>query len=205
MPKVGAPASLCLQIVVLATSLAVGACGSTPEAERRYAEGLKLHTSGDWHEAIAEFDQAIELDTSYVEALVARGLVYIELGQMDAAIVSLDRAISYDNKHADAYAWRAYAHYMDRAYGPAHRDAGKAIRLNDQLAIGYALLAANSDAEGRSYTSDMRRSIDLDPAMAHVYVIRGIIRGGNDDPDRAIQDFEMAIELDEDLAWRTSG
>lgn len=56
----------------------------------------------DWYGAISDFTAAIELDSTYADALNHRGASKTNLGDDESAIDDLDRAIRHNPKMAEA-------------------------------------------------------------------------------------------------------
>ena len=59
-------------------------------------QGLIHNERGEYHEAIAAFTRAIELDPTFALAYSNRGRAYIELEQYEEAIADYDKAIELD-------------------------------------------------------------------------------------------------------------
>ena len=89
--------------------------------------GIAWKAKGDFDRAIADFDQAIELDPKYCSAYFNRGIAWASKGDFDRAIADYDQAIRLDPKNAKAYynrgiAWEkkrslqaAFAHFKMHA------------------------------------------------------------------------------------------
>ena len=63
--------------------------------EEHYAAGQELWRRGQLLEAIAEFNEAIKVDPSSVEALTRRGDAYYALGELYQALLDYDESISF--------------------------------------------------------------------------------------------------------------
>ncbi len=53
---------------------------------------------GEYDEALADFDRAIELDEKYAWAIARRGETYRLMGKYAEALADFDRAIELDEK-----------------------------------------------------------------------------------------------------------
>ena len=67
----------------------------SPEAtaEEFYATGLALQSRGNLEGAIAQYDKAIELDATYIEAYSNRGVANMDLGRYDEAVIDFGFAL----------------------------------------------------------------------------------------------------------------
>ena len=119
--------------LLLALTLVLGGCGGLSEAEKHYIDGVGLYEEGRLEEAIAEYDQAIELDPQYALAYTNRGNAYAGLGQLQRAIQDFDEAIRLDPQDAGAYSNRGGA-YVDLGQPQrAIEDLDEAIQLDPNL------------------------------------------------------------------------
>jgi tetratricopeptide (TPR) repeat protein len=150
--------------------------------------------------AIADFTQAIRLDSANAAAYKERGDVYYHnLYDYDRAIADFTQAIRLDPNNATFYISRGNVHYMlndERAI----TDYTQAIRI-DPINVdayrsrGYAY-RSNHDLD-RAF-ADWTQAIRLDPNdpnNADVYSSRGIMYEGQGDYDRAIADYTQAIRV----------
>ncbi|MCZ7570420.1 MAG: tetratricopeptide repeat protein [Ardenticatenaceae bacterium] len=71
-------------------------------AERLYRQGLESEREGDQSEALALFEQAVELDSSHSDARVALAFHYRRLGRLDEAIAQCQAALEI-GPHPVAY------------------------------------------------------------------------------------------------------
>ena len=73
------------------------------QAEAALERGKNLLAEEAFSRAIAEFNQAIELDPQLAEAFQLRGFANAQLGQYDEGLEDLDRALDVDPANGDAY------------------------------------------------------------------------------------------------------
>lgn len=73
------------------------------------ALGLKEYDSGNYTEAIQNFDQAIALSPNNVKAYIPRGIANGALGDYTSAIEDFDKAIELDPVNDVAYQGRGFA------------------------------------------------------------------------------------------------
>ncbi len=123
--------------------------GENVAAQRFLSTGVTKYNSGDKQGALADYNQAIQLNYNYALAYVNRGVVKSTLGdspqerlrQRQGAIADFDRAISLDRNYAQAY--------------------------NDRGAVKYEL------GNKRGAIDDYNRAISIDPKFAEAFYNRG--------------------------------
>jgi len=98
------------------------------EAKTYFAKGKDYFDAGNYAEAIAEFDKAIDLDTHKVPYLF-RGIAYNHIGNYTQAIADFDKVIQLDVDESAAYHLRGTAYYNIGNYNQAIADFDKAIEL----------------------------------------------------------------------------
>ena len=115
----------CLTAIALPTSLSViQAC---------YSRGLSSSNQGNYQGAIADFDQAIELNPQLTEAYYYRGLAYSELQQYEKAIADFTTAAQNKPNWPDVYFNRAHAYYKLGEHQNAIADYNQTLKLNPQF------------------------------------------------------------------------
>ena len=166
-----------------------------------YLRGLAHALEEEYDEAIADFEQVIELDPNHTDVPVAltgvhagRGAEYALQGNYDKAIADFEKAIKLGADNDDvrsglalAYLKRGIDHLDEGDEDEAVADFNRAIEGLERI-IG----AAPGDAEART-------------VAASAYLLRAAIsyeRGYFSEKfayfDRAFADLERAIELDPD-------
>ena len=137
---VATPASATAVLVVVL--LLWSGCGGLSDSDRQrlalehFDEGVRLQNSGQAEQAVAEYDEAVELDPRYAEAYYWRGAPHLALGNLEeavndhataifinprygtatllepyeSALTNYDAALNRDPEDAGAYAARALAY-----------------------------------------------------------------------------------------------
>lgn len=191
--------------------VAVGpAQGQTPTRAADYFDrGLEREKHGDYDGAIADFSQAIKLDSRDASAYYNRGLVRHMKEDIDGAISDYNKAIELNPRHRRAYFMRGILReFRDR--DGALADYNRAIEVDSAYAPPYinrgVMRRAKNDLEGA--LSDYSRAIELEPRSDEAYSRRGSARKAKGDLEGAIADYQKAIEFKPDgpanydtLAW----
>ncbi len=102
---------------------------------RTLQPAVELQDGEKWEEAIAELDQAIELDPEFSLAYVLRGNARFSLEQFEQAIADYDTAIELDPDSALAYGNRGSAYAAVGKRAQAKADYEKALPLASDPAL----------------------------------------------------------------------
>jgi tetratricopeptide (TPR) repeat protein len=100
--------------------------------------GLAYQTKGDLDRAIADFNQAIQLDPKFAAAYNNRGVAYEAKGDLDRAMADVSQAIQLDPKDAAAY-----------------NNRGRAYKANREFAVAGGLMSYGTE------TSDLSRQVGV--------------------------------------------
>jgi tetratricopeptide (TPR) repeat protein len=65
--------------------------------------GMIAQKKKNWIEALNNFQEALNINPEYSEALCNKGSVLIELNRLDDAILALKNSISIDSNNPEAY------------------------------------------------------------------------------------------------------
>jgi len=225
MPRLRAfPFVAALALVVAVLAAACG--GGLSEAEQHNENGLKLADEGQWEEAIAEYDQAVELDPEFASAYINRGIAYAtRLGDFqqaqddanavfDKALDDADAAFGQAQAEAEAVFDKAFAD----AEAPFNQAQDDAFPILDQALAGGGDLdqatAAYNQAladPGAIFEQALADAEALrDKALAEAEAVRDkalddaeaankqAIADAQAEFDQAIADWEKALSLTDD-------
>jgi tetratricopeptide (TPR) repeat protein len=145
------------------------------KADQFYQKGAESYKKRNYDQAITEFTEAIRLNPNDTHAYNARGVAYQAKRLYDQAIADYDQAIQLDSKNAMPYNNRA--------------------RIN-----AYYL-----QRDFNSAISDANKAVSLSPNDAIYLDTRGWANLGIGDYDKAIADFEKALQIDSSRKTSTDG
>ena len=94
----------------------------------RYNRGIVYRKRGDVDRAIADFNEAIQLDPKFVYAYYERGNSYKVKGDFERAAADFNEAIRLDPKFASAYNGRGNVYLHNRDFDRAIADYNEAIQ-----------------------------------------------------------------------------
>ncbi|MDF0556591.1 tetratricopeptide repeat protein [Kamptonema sp. UHCC 0994] len=166
-------------------------------AKEFYERGVQKAKQGDKAGAIADYTQAIELNSKDTEAYYKRANTHYDLGAYQQAIQDYTQAIQVDPSNVKAYYNRGlvYSDVEDRR--SAVQDFTQVIRLNPNDAEAYLERGFGYYKLGDHKTAieDYTQAIRLNPNDAKSYSNRGLARSAAGDKQGAMSDFTQAIEL----------
>ncbi|HKP14278.1 MAG TPA: tetratricopeptide repeat protein, partial [Blastocatellia bacterium] len=96
---------------VLLLCAAAGAAAQSKDAERLYANAVRLHQAGDIENAIREYKAFLVLYPNTVEARSNLGAAYARLGRYEEAIEQYRQALALDARNTPVRFNLALAYY----------------------------------------------------------------------------------------------
>ena len=157
---------------------------------------------GKYKEALADYDQAIELNPDDAAAYNNRGIAKSELCQHEAAAADYNEVIRLNPDDAAAYYNRGNAKQKLGRDEAAVGDFDEAIRLNPDYAEAYGNRGTAKATLGRheAAAADYNEVIRLNPDYAIAYNNRGNVKQELAQHEVAVGDFDEAIRLNPDYA-----
>jgi tetratricopeptide (TPR) repeat protein len=152
----------------------------------------------DYDQAIAEFTEAIRLDSQDTRSLVGRACTWRDLREYDNAITDCSEAIRLDPNWLPAFVIRAAVWCEKREYDKAIADCSEAIRLDpkEEAAFTGRGYAWSQKREYDKAIADFSEAINLDPSSAYTIGNRGFAWFAKKEYDKSIADLAEAIRLD---------
>ena len=139
-----------------------------------FEQGQQHYQRGEWEQAIAAYQAAIEADPEHQSAYVNLGDAYYQANQLELAIQSYQQALELDENDADVI-YNLGAAYFQQAL------AGGNV---DEAALDKAI-------------AQIERAIELNPQLPHPYYALGEAYRLLNDNAQAITAFETFLELDD--------
>lgn len=140
--------------------------------------GDECFERGEYSNAIANYNQALQVQSSDVDLYYKRGLAHYQIGDYEAAIADYSQAIQINLHDAKSYNKRGLALSQLGRLEEAINDYTQAIRINPNVAVAY-----KNRAEARSHVGDNQGAIEdytqaikINPHYADAYKNRGIAR-----------------------------
>ena len=110
--------------------------GSEPELDYTN-RGTAYSKKGNYHEAIREYDKAIEVNPRYALAYYNRSVAYTKTGQYERAIGDCNTVLQLDPQHANGYYTRGVSYWHLGSKNQAITDFQAAAKLRHKGARDY--------------------------------------------------------------------
>ena len=144
----------------------------------RGRDAYRSWNSASVHQAVALYQQAISLDSSFAPAYAGLADAYSLMGELgygppsdlDSARIFADRALALDSASSEAHATKGYILTSDRDWTHAEAQFRKAIELDRANALAhlwYAVLLAIVDRREEALR-EVRLASDLDPMSQEI-------------------------------------
>lgn len=162
-----------------------------------FLKGNSKNELKDYKEAIADFSNAIAINSNYSEAYKNRGNSKYAMQDYFAAILDYTKAIEINPNYGDAYYDRGLSKYNLQDYKAAIGDFTKAIEINPNDAEALTD-RGNSKYALQDYFSsiiDYTKAIEINTNYDRAYVCRGLAKIQLGQKDNACLDFKKAQKL----------
>jgi tetratricopeptide (TPR) repeat protein len=100
------------------------------DAEKLFKKGMERQQAGEFSDAIAAYDKALETDSTLVKAYLQRGFCKVANKDYQGGIDDYTKLISYDPSHTWAYISRGSARNRLNDFKNALADFDKALELD---------------------------------------------------------------------------
>jgi len=172
-------------------------CNSRKKYENSIAQARQAEEDEDYKQAIADYTEAIRLNSKSAEAYLHRGSDLIISGEFGQAIDDLNTSIQLDPNEALAYEMRGYASFGLQKYDEAITNYNQALRLAPDDGDIFA-------ARGKAwywihnYTNaivDLTKALEFSTNDAEIYDDRGGAYWAANKIDKAFDDFQSAVRV----------
>lgn len=159
--------------------------------------GVAKFKLGLYHEAIKDYDKAIQLDDKNYPAYFNRAIANRMLENNELALKDYDKAIELNPHKPDTYNNRGVVKLYLGDYTGAKLDFNQVIKLDGSDADGYNNRGlVNFKLEDYANAlSDFDKAIMLNPNKPDAYINRGVVKSKLEQNEEAISDFDRAIRI----------
>ncbi|WP_290883136.1 Nramp family divalent metal transporter [Fischerella sp.] len=149
------------------------------------------------NEAIANFNQVVQLNPRFYEGFCLRGLAKSQLRDFQAAIADFNQALRLNPNHTDAYNGRGISYVELGDIQKAVADFNQTIKINPTSPDGYYKLGVANFRGGnhQQAIAHFNQALKIDPNLADAYGSRGLARYALGDNKRAVADLQQAAKL----------
>src|SRR6476661_7001024 len=163
--------------------------------------GNELH---DHETALKDFDKAIEINPTYMMAIVNRGATYESLGSKEEAIASLEKALAVnpDSPNPEVIFRIANLRYLLNDFTGSIADYNRLLAMDKLYPRIYSHRAGSKAMMGQAEEAlrDADKALSVDPKDEEAYNSRGLSNRLRGRLDEAMNDFSLAIHIKEDYS-----
>lgn len=166
-------------------------------ATEHLLRGRQHHIYGQFDQALDEYTQAIDLDTSYALAHFYRGLIHASNSEWEDALADMQRVTLLEPNQAHAHHVAGLMYMRQEEYVEAVAAFSEAIDLLPDQVDFYADRAAAffSIGEVESALADLDTTLRYNADAPQILFMRGAVHRALNNRGAAIADFERALEL----------
>ncbi|UCB46227.1 MAG: tetratricopeptide repeat protein [Spirochaetota bacterium] len=141
---------------------------------------------------------APDVDTSYVDDILNKGVDHLDRGEFDDAIQAFSRVIALTPDDSDAYYNRGLTYYYKGDYDRAVSDYTKVIEINplDADAFINRGLIYYYRGDYDKAIDDYSNTIEINPGYSDAYFNRGLAYSEKGEYEKAIYEYTKVIEID---------
>ncbi|NER20981.1 MAG: tetratricopeptide repeat protein [Symploca sp. SIO1C2] len=164
--------------------------------ENAYSNTRKLD------KAIADFNQALNINPEDAAAYHSRGTAYFTKGELDQAIADFTQALKINPEYDDAYNNRGLAYSKQGEADKAIADFTQALKINLEDADTYINLGIAYSRKGEldQAIADFNRALKINPESASAYYNLGIVYSKKGELDQVIADCTQALNINHKYA-----
>jgi tetratricopeptide (TPR) repeat protein len=161
-------------------------------------------------DAIAAYENALNVDSTNFAALGGLINVYARLKQTDKAHARIDKAIAANPNNASLHFLKAQIYGVEQNVQGAQTELNKALELDSNYINAYYSLAAlfiNSKQEDKAIEA-YQKVLQRKPDNAGIYTLIGMLEDSRKNYDASAQNYRKALEIDptstiaaNNLAW----
>lgn len=197
-----------LLIAVIGFALLIHRITKKPN-EIWFERGNTFSKSGQYEQAIAAYDKAIQIQPELVTVWLRRGEALFNLKRYEEAIASYDNAIQIKLDSDEVWYYRGLALHYSNRYEEAVASYNKAIQLKDEnyLAWHFRSLTLYVLQRYEEALAGYDKVIQIQPAFAQAWDHRGCVLTDLERYEEAIASCNKAIQIQpyEPGAWTDKG
>ncbi len=181
-------------VLILALLISIGVFAQKPK--KFYKEGVKLFETNQYNEAIDQFNQAIQLDASYVDAYVWRAKSYEKTDNLELCAKDYEKAVELDPKVVNYIFEAGKANYKIKNYDKALKYLTEAVVLDNKhfQAFQFKSFAHIKLKEYKDAIATIDNALSIKETYVGHYA-RGVANDSLKNYPQAINDYDRAIGL----------
>jgi len=156
-------------------SVAEAAQNVPKPALKAYEQGIKLQKDNKGEQALAAFNQAVELYPEYFQALTERANLLMGGGKLTEAAADFERALRLNDKYVPALRGLGYCQIQQKQFEAAVKNLELAFVIDPKvpltlLLLGYANLSLSRYEPAKQCLEEALKLGQESAARAHVYL-----------------------------------
>ncbi|HET8782839.1 MAG TPA: tetratricopeptide repeat protein [Pyrinomonadaceae bacterium] len=161
-------------------------------------------------EALAAFDQALQVDATNFAALNGLLTVYARMGQLDKGQARVDQLLASYPNSATLHYYRGHIYRLQNNIQAAEAEFRKSLDIDSGYVASYSALGEmfiNMKQEDRAI-AEYQKILAIKPENATVYTLIGMLEDSRKNFDAAADNYRKALEKDpnsviaaNNLAW----
>jgi tetratricopeptide (TPR) repeat protein len=163
--------------------------------------GNELH---DDETALKDFDKAVEINPTYMMAILNRGVTYEKLGKKEEAIAALEKAfaVNPNSPNPEVIFRIANLRYLLNDFTGSVADYNRLLAMDKLYPRIYSHRAGSKAMMGQAEEAlqDADKALSEDPKDEEAYNSRGLANRVLGRLDEAAIDFSLAIHIKEDYS-----
>ncbi len=204
-PSQRIPAQTLLNILLMQYQIYFGAqpraCIESPHefSSQEYANrGYTRELLKQYPRALADYTQAIQMDSTVARFYAGRATAYCGLGEFEKAVEDFSKAVEIDSNDASFYAGRGASYMRLKRFDKAMEDFNHAIEINPSLCATYHNRGRLYEICGQTdkALADYSCALTLNPSIAETLKQRANLYDEMKCYEEAVSDYTRAIQLD---------
>ena len=171
------------------------------KAAAKLKNAVVYESTGKYESALTAIEEALALQTNYVDAWLIKGVINSKLGKCSEALKCYDRIIEIDPQFGDAWRLKAAIYTSTNLHEKAVECSVKAVEL-DPANLEYRLSLAIALQRLRRFKDALKVYEDAKkqrPTDARIDYYIGLMWGNLADYHKALNSFEQALRLKPDF------
>lgn len=163
--------------------------------------GYQLRAKGQWSEAIALYQEALNFNPDAVEAHCQLGDLYWRQGQLTEAIAHCQGALKLDPQSAETYKTLGNILQSQEKWAAAERAYQQAVQILPEFAGAHANLGSVYYHRGESERAiaSYQTALALEPSQAGIHWNLGMLYHDLGRLGEAVESWQQALQLQPDM------